>query len=374
MTIMHSKKSQINHLIPFLDLDAGYCELKSEIDSAVSRVLSSGKYVLGSEVISFEEEFASFTGANHTIAVSDGLSALYLALCAIGIKQGDEVIVPSNTFIATWLSVTHCGATPVPAEPDPDTYNIDVSKLQCLLTERTRAIIPVHLYGQPADMGPLIQFARENNLKILEDAAQAHGASYFGRKIGSLETDAVAWSFYPGKNLGAFGDGGAVTTNDPIIEKKLRLLRNYGSDEKYVHQIRGVNSRLDEIQAAVLNVKLKYLDAWNERRKNIASMYLRGINNPSISLPRSCRGADPVWHLFVVRSSDRERLREHCKRFGVTTLIHYPCPPHKQAAYNLSVKLPIAETLSDEVVSLPIGPHMTSEMVDRVTDCLNAFR
>jgi dTDP-4-amino-4,6-dideoxygalactose transaminase len=223
-------------------------------------------------------------------------------------------------------------------------------------------------------MGPLIQFARENNLKILEDAAQAHGASYFGRKIGSLETDAVAWSFYPGKNLGAFGDGGAVTTNDPIIEKKLRLLRNYGSDEKYVHQIRGVNSRLDEIQAAVLNVKLKYLDAWNERRKNIASMYLRGINNPSISLPRSCRGADPVWHLFVVRSSDRERLREHCKRFGVTTLIHYPCPPHKQAAYNLSVKLPIAETLSDEVVSLPIGPHMTSEMVDRVTDCLNAFR
>ena len=359
--------------IPFIDLRAGYEELKSEIDSAVARVMMSGEYVLGSEVDVFEEKFSNYTNSKYTVAVSDGLSALCLALRALGIKQGDEVIVPSNTFIATWLAVSHCGATPIPVEPDPRTYNVDVGKLRTLLTKRTRAIIPVHLYGRPADMNPIIKLARENNLKIIEDAAQAHGATYMGDRVGSLTTDAVAWSFYPGKNLGGFGDGGAVTTNDPEVRERLRLLRNYGSEKKYEHRIKGVNSRLDEIQAAILNIKIDYLDLWNSRRKNIATRYLQEIKNPDIVLPSEWQSEGSVWHLFVVQSERRNLLQEHCTRLGISTLIHYPCPPHRQGAYNMAIDLPISESLSDRVISLPIGPHMSESEINRVVYGVNAF-
>ena len=368
----------LNHIqmppqIPFLDLSAAYKELKPEIDDAVHRVMMSGMYTLGSEVDSFEQKFSSYTGAKHTIAVSDGLNALYLALLAVGVKAGDEVIVPSNTFIATWLAVSNCGAIPVPAEPDPRTHNIDVSTLSQLLTSRTRVIIPVHLYGRAAEMDPIIRFARQNNLRVLEDAAQAHGARYMGNRIGSLASDAVAWSFYPGKNLGAFGDGGAVTTNDPNIDKQIRVLRNYGSDKKYEHSRKGVNSRLDEIQAAILNVKLNYLELWNSRRKDVAKKYLKSIANDNILLPSDSDPDDSVWHLFVVQSEHRDLLQEHFSRRGISTLIHYPCPPHRQAAYKLAAKLPIAEFLSKRVISLPIGPHMTESDVDRVIEGANAF-
>lgn len=359
--------------IPFLDLSAAYQELKSEIDDAVHRVMMSGRYTLGSEVDSFEKKFSSYTGAKHTIAVSDGLNALYLALLAMGVKAGDEVIVPSNTFIATWLAVSNCGATPVPVEPDPRTFNIDVSKLSQLLTSRTRVIIPVHLYGRAADMDPIMRFARQNNLRVLEDAAQAHGARYMGNKIGSLDSDAAAWSFYPGKNLGAFGDGGAVTTNDPNIDKQIRVLRNYGSEKKYEHSRKGVNSRLDEIQAAILSVKLDYLELWNDRRKDVAKSYLQHIANHNIFLPSDLTPDDSVWHLFVVQSEQRDSLQEHFSRSGISTLIHYPCPPHRQLAYQLPICLPIAEKLSGTVLSLPIGPHMRESEVERIIEVANDF-
>lgn len=360
--------------VPFLDLGAAYIELKPEIDAAISRVMNSGGYILGPEVDTFERDFSEYLGSNYAVAVSDGLSALCLALRALGIEEGDEVIVPSNTFIATWLAVSHCGATPVPVEPDPLTHNIAVEKLSLSLTKRTRAIVPVHLYGRPANMDPIIRFARDNNLKIVEDAAQAHGAKYKGNKIGSLSSDAVAWSFYPGKNLGAFGDGGAITTNDLDIAKKLRLYRNYGSEKKYEHRIKGFNSRLDEIQAAILSVKLKYLDSWNTRRKNIAEKYIANFCNTQIKIPNTSAVEESVWHLFVVQCAEREQLQHHCTRLGIPTLIHYPCPPHRQEAYSLHIKLPIAESLANHVISLPIGPHMSESDINRVIEAVNTFR
>lgn len=360
--------------IPFLDLGAAYIEIKPEIDAAISRVMNSGGYVLGSEVDAFEKKFSEYLGSDYAVAVSDGLSALSLALRSLGIKEGDEVIVPSNTFIATWLAVSHCGATPVPVEPDPETHNMAVENLSLSLTKRTRAIVPVHLYGRPANMDPIIQFARDNNLKIVEDAAQAHGAKYKGNKIGSLASDAVAWSFYPGKNLGAFGDGGAVTTNDPDVKNRLRLFRNYGSEKKYEHRIKGFNSRLDEIQAATLRVKLEYLDSWNARRKSIAKRYIADILNTHIKLPNVSSSEESVWHLFVVQCSEREQFRHHCTKLGITTLIHYPCPPHQQEAFALDIKLPVAESLSRQVISLPIGPHMSESDINLIIEGVNSFR
>ena len=362
--------------VPFLDLRAAYEELKAELDEAVSRVLGSGYYLLGKEVEAFEEEFAEFLHVKYCVGVGNGLDALQLALRALGVGQGDEVLVPSNTYIATWLAVSYAGAVPVPVEPDERTYNIDPEKLEAAITDRTKAIIPVHLYGQPADMDPILEVARKHNLWVLDDAAQAHGARYKGRRVGGLGNIA-GWSFYPGKNLGAFGDGGAVTTNDGELADRVRVLRNYGSRTKYFNEVRGFNSRLDEIQAAVLRVKLKHLDEWNGRRRHIAELYLRDLERCDLILPYVPEWADPVYHLFVVRSGQRDALQQYLKTQGIGTLIHYPVPPHLQQAYceiGLAAgTLPISERIHRQVVSLPIGPHVTEAQVETVTRAVCEF-
>ena len=361
--------------IPFLDLRAGYLELKPEIDAAVARVFDSGWYILSEEVEAFEAEWACYCQVGHAIGVANGLDALHLALLAMGIGQGDEVIVPSNTYIATWLAVSQCGAKPVPVEPDIRTYNINPYLIEAAITSRTKAIMPVHLYGQPADLDLILAIARKYNLRVIEDAAQAHGAQYKGKRIGG-HGDVVAWSFYPGKNLGAFGDGGAVTTNDSNIADRIRVLRNYGSRVKYVNEVRGCNSRLDPVQAAILRVKLKVLDVWNERRKHIASRYSDILKRimPEVVLPFVPDYADPVWHLFVIRQAKRDQLQDRLAALGIGSMIHYPIPPHKQAAYAdmgyHEVELPIAEFIASEVLSLPIGPQLTAAQLATVCDRL----
>jgi dTDP-4-amino-4,6-dideoxygalactose transaminase len=362
--------------VPFLDLRAAYEELKAEVDEAVSRVLGSGYYLLGKEVEAFEKEFAEYLDVRHCVAVGNGLDALHLALRALRVGQGDEVLVPSNTYIATWLAVSHVGAVPVPVEPDERTYNIDPEKLEAAITDRTRAIIPVHLYGQPADMDPILEVARKHNLRVLEDAAQAHGACYKGKRVGGLG-DIAGWSFYPGKNLGAFGDGGAVTTNNGEFADRVRVLRNYGSRTKYFNEVRGFNSRLDEIQAAVLRVKLKHLDGWNRRRRHVAELYLWDLERCDLILPHVPEWAEPVYHLFVVRSGQRDALQQYLKTQGIGTLIHYPVPPHLQQAYceiGLAVgTLPISERIHQEVLSLPNGPHVAEAQVETVTRAVCEF-
>lgn len=356
-------------MISFLDLGAAYHELKDEIDAAVSRVHESGWYILGPEVEAFEAEWAEYCGARRAVGVANGLDALSLALRALEIGPGDEVIVPSNTFIATWLAVSGVGATPVPVEPDPATHNIDPTRIEAAITPQTRALLPVHLYGQPADMDPILAIARRHGLRVVEDAAQAHGARYKGRRIGA-HGDLVCWSFYPGKNLGAFGDAGAVTTDDPSLADRVVLLRNYGSRQKYVHEVQGVNSRLDPLQAAVLRVKLVVLDEWTERRRAIAAAYAEGLAGSGLILPHVPDWAEPVWHLYVVRSPDRDSLQERLTEAGVGTLIHYPIPPHMQAAYaDLRIApeaLPFARQLAAEVLSLPMGPHMSRDGIHEV--------
>jgi dTDP-4-amino-4,6-dideoxygalactose transaminase len=363
-------------MVPFLDLGAATAEIRVELDTALGRVLASGRYVLGPEVEAFEREFASFTGTDHCVGVGNGLDAIELALRALGVGIGDEVIVPSNTYIATWLAVTRLGALVVPVEPDSETFNLDPERIEAAITPRTRAIIAVHLYGQPADMDPLREVARTRGIRVVEDAAQAHGARYRGRPAGSLG-DAAAWSFYPTKNLGALGDGGAVTTNDPDVADRVRALRNYGSRTKYVNEVRGVNSRLDELQAAVLRVKLPLLEEWNERRRRVAARYLDGLRETTLNLPSAAPAVDPVWHLFVVRSEARDRLQQHLTKNGVQTLIHYPIPPHLQAAYaDLACPVgafPIAERIHRECLSLPMGPHLTDPQVGDVIDAVRSF-
>lgn len=351
-------------MIAFLDLSAGYRELQTEIDTAVARVLSSGYYIGGPEVEEFEADYASYCGATHAVGVANGLDALHLALRAMDIGPGDEVIVPSNTYIATWLAVSQCGATPVPVEPVEATYNLDPSLIEAAITPRTKVILPVHLYGQPVDLDPIIAIARKYGLRILEDGAQAHGARYKGKRIGA-HGDAVTWSFYPGKNLGAMGDGGAVTTDDAEIADRIRVLRNYGSRVKYVNEIQGYNSRLDPLQAAVLRVKLQYLDNWNTRRSIVANQYLEGLSDTGLTLPHVPEWADPAWHLFVVRHQQRGALQQRLNEAGIGTLIHYPIPPHKQGAYadaNFAEDaFPLASCMADEVLSLPIGPQLSEE-------------
>jgi dTDP-4-amino-4,6-dideoxygalactose transaminase len=361
-------------MIPFLDLKAPYLELKQELDNAIARVVSSGWFIGGPEVDQFEAEYAAYCGANHAVGVANGLDALHLALRAMDVGPGDEVIVPSNTYIATWLAVSQCGAKPVPVEPDARTYNIDPELIEAAITPRTKVILPVHLYGQPADMDPILSIARNHGLKVLEDGAQAHGAKYKSKRLGA-HGDAVAWSFYPGKNLGAMGDGGAVTTNDPEIDDRLRVLRNYGSRVKYVNEVQGYNSRLDPLQAAVLSVKLKHLDAWNERRESIARRYYDGFTCNSLVMPYVPEWAEPVWHLFVVRQPLRNELANRLAEMGVVTLIHYPIPPHKQQAYKAynDLELPLTESIHREVMSLPIGPTMSTGDVDKVVQALNAL-
>ena len=348
--------------IPFLDLQSGYLELRPEIDKAVARVLASGYYILGPEVDAFEAEYASYCEASHCIGLANGLDALHLALRAMDVGPGDEVIVPSNTYIATWLAVSQCGAVLVPVEPVERTYNINPELIEAAITPRTKVILPVHLYGQPADLDPIIAIARKHGLRVLEDGAQAHGARYKGRRIGA-HGDAVAWSFYPGKNLGALGDGGAVTTNDPEIADRLRVLRNYGSRVKYVNEVQGYNSRLDPLQAAVLQVKLKHLDAWNARRTEIAALYAQALAGTQFVLPTVPAWAEPAWHLHVIRTNQRERLQNHLAQAGIGSLIHYPIPPHLQAAYaslgHSAGAFAVAESMSDQVLSIPMGPHLS---------------
>ena len=362
-------------MIPFLDLGAAYRELQPQIDAAIAHVLASGHYILGPEVDAFEAEYAAYCQAGHCVGLANGLDALHLALRAMDVGPGDEVIVPSNTYIATWLAVSQCGATPVPVEPDPRTYNIDPALIEAAITPRTKVILPVHLYGQPADMDPILAIARKHGLRVLEDGAQAHGARYKGRRIGA-HGDAVAWSFYPGKNLGALGDGGAVTTNDAALADRIRVLRNYGSRVKYVNEVQGYNSRLDPVQAAVLRVKLAHLDAWNARRASVAAAYLQGLEGHGLVLPQVPEWAEPAWHLFVVRHPKRDALQQRLTAAAVGTLIHYPIPPHRQAAYaeaGFAVDaFPIASGMADEVLSLPMGPHLGMSDAARVIDAVQA--
>ena len=360
--------------VPFLDLASMHEPLHRELANAFQRVLNGGWFILGPETEAFEQEFAAYCGVRHCVGVGNGLDALQLILRGLGIGPGDEVIVPSNTYIATWLAASNVGAQPVPVEPVEGTYNIDPALVEAVLTPRTRAIIAVHLYGQPADMDALASIARKHDLKLIEDAAQAHGARYKGRRTGSLG-DAAGFSFYPSKNLGALGDGGAVTTDDDELAKRIRMLRNYGSQQKYLNRLKGYNSRLDELQAAFLRVKLPYLDSWNEHRKSIATSYLERLGNADVLLPAVAPWADPVWHLFVVRSAKRDRLVQKLDAEGIQTQIHYPIPPHLQDAYDdLAVSegmLPIAERIHREILSLPMGPAMTQADVDRVVDALS---
>ena len=349
--------------IPFLDLKAQYLELKNELDEAYRRVMESGWFIMGGEVEAFEQEFALYCNAKHCIGVGNGLEALHLILRALGIGPGDEVIVPANTYIATWLAVSYAVAIPVPVEPDDKTYNINPSLLEPAITVRTKAIVPVHLYGQPADMDPINEIASHHNLAVIEDAAQAHGARYKGKRVGSLG-HAAGFSFYPGKNLGAFGDGGAVVTDDDEVASKVKLLRNYGSKQKYYNEMKGFNSRLDEMQAAFLRVKLKKLDEWNERRAKIAKLYLNNlVNAKGLILPYVPVWADPVWHLFVIRHKKRNLLQRKLNEAGIETLIHYPVPPHLSEAYDdlHYGAYPVTEELARTVISFPIGPHHVLE-------------
>jgi dTDP-4-amino-4,6-dideoxygalactose transaminase len=356
-------------MIPFLDFGAMHAELRPRLDAAYARVVDSNWLILGHELEAFEREFADYCGARHCIGVANGLDALFITLKAMGIGPGDEVIVPSNTYIATWLAVSHAGATPVPVEPDPRTYNIDPSLIEAAITPATRAILPVHLYGQPADMDPIMEIAQRHGLKVVEDAAQAHGARYKGRRTGSLG-DAAGFSFYPGKNLGALGDGGAVVTSDDDLADHLRVLRNYGSRVKYHNEVKGFNSRLDELQAAFLREKLAILDDWNNRRRATAAHYLTALRDSELTLPYVPDWADPVWHLFVVRSSDRDAMQKRLVAAEIGSMIHYPMPPHLQKAYaELGLQrgsLPISEALHESVLSLPMGPHLGSASVDSV--------
>ena len=361
--------------VPFLDLKQSYLLLKQEIDNAIKVSLESGIFIGGEIVNGFEEDFAEFSECRYCISVANGLEALYLALLAIDIQPGDEVIVPSNTFIATWLAVQMSGATIVPVEPHDDTYNINANEIAKKITSRTKAIIPVHLYGQPSDLDPIIKLAKLHELTIIEDAAQAHGAKYKNKKIGS-HGNIVCWSFYPGKNLGAFGDGGAITTDNNDLYEKLKKLRNYGSSKKYVHEIFGINSRLDPIQASILRVKLKYLDEWNSLRQQLAIRYIESIENENFSLPVVPEWAEPVWHIFAIRTEKRENLQSFLNSHLIETMIHYPIPPHKQELFiNANFgSLNIAETLSKEVLSIPMSPFLKENQVSKIIKTLNSFK
>lgn len=363
--------------VPFLSVIDSYKELQEELDQAINRVMNSGAYIESEETQAFEEEFATYCGAKYCIGVGNGLDALHLILKAYKIGKGDEVIVPANTFIATWLAVTYSGAVPVPVEPDPLTYNINPDLIKKAITPRTRAIIPVHLYGQPADMNEITHIAQEYQIKIIEDSAQAHGAKYAGKRAGNLG-DAAGFSFYPAKNLGAFGDAGAVVTNDQDLAEAVRKLKNYGAREKYNHQLKGINSRLDPLQATMLRVKLKYLDEWNQRRSKIAGYYIQALSSiPDLVLPHVLETAVPVWHLFVIRHPERAKLKNFLLDNGVNAQIHYPIPPHLSEAYHdleyHKGKFPLSEKLSDTVLSLPMGPHLSMEQAKHVVETIKGF-
>ncbi|WP_227243192.1 DegT/DnrJ/EryC1/StrS family aminotransferase [Paraburkholderia caribensis] len=358
----------------FLNLHRVNASYEAEVRAAIDRVLSSGYYILGEEVHGFEREFADYCGVKHCVGVANGLDALHLILRAYDIGVGDEVIVPANTFIATWLAVSMVGAQIVPVEPDGATWNIDPARIEDAITPRTRAIIPVHLYGNPAAMDAITDIARRHRVRVIEDAAQAHGAMYRGRRAGSLG-DAAGFSFYPGKNLGALGDGGAITTNDDELADTLRKLRNYGSSVKYQHDIAGVNSRLDEIQAAILRLKLKHLDVENARRSAAANVYRELLDKAPVEMICPTDGAQSVWHLFVIRTPARDALRQYLTDRGIGTQIHYPIPCHRQAAYvdHHWPDLPVTERLQEEILSLPMSPYLTPDDVAYAAGHVRAF-
>jgi len=353
-------------MIPFLNLRAAYRELKTEIDEKIASILDGGQYILGPEVEAFEEEWAAYCEAGYAVGLGNGLDALSLALRALDIGVGHEVIVPSNTYIATWLAVSSVGAKPVPVEPNPITHNIDTTKIEAAITPQTRAILPVHLYGQPADLDVILDVAHCNGLRVIEDAAQAHGARYKGKRIGA-HGDIVCWSFYPGKNLGAMGDAGGITTNDKAIAQKVALLRNYGSRQKYVNETAGSNSRLDPIQAGVLRVKMRHLDKWTDRRRHVAATYTDCLQTTNLKLPHVPVWSEPAWHLYVVRTLERDVLQSRLMKAGINTIIHYPIPPHMQRAYTglkiAASALPISQKLASTVLSLPMGPHLSSDEI-----------
>ena len=360
--------------VPFLDLGRLHQSIRQQLDAAYHRVMDSAWYIMGPELEAFEAEFAQYCEVKHCIGVGNGLEALHLLLRAYDIGPGDEVIVPSNTFIATWLAVTDCGAIPVPVEPKIDLHNIDPELIANAITSRTRAIIPVHLYGQPADMDPINVLAAKHGLIVVEDAAQAQGARYKGQRVGSLG-HAAATSFYPGKNLGAMGDAGAVLTNDDSIAGRIKALRNYGSKVKYQHDITGYNSRLDELQAAFLRVKLAVLDKWNKRRREVADQYLKLLEKTDVVLPIVPDFAEPVWHLFVIRSKQRNALRAYMHKKEISTVIHYPIPPHRQNCYPdfRNYLLPVADKLAEEVLSLPMFSALEYDEIMHVADTIIDF-
>lgn len=365
-------------IVPFLDLKAQYLDLKDECDAAYRRVLESGWYILGPELEDFEKRFAEYCGVKYCIGVGNGLDALHLILRGMGIGPGDEVIVPANTYIATWLAVSYAGATPVPVEPIENSYNMDPARLEAVVTNRTKAVIAVHLYGQPADVDKLAETTSRYGLRVIEDAAQAHGAGYRGRRVGGLGA-AAGFSFYPSKNLGAVGDAGLVATNDGELAGRVRLYRNYGSPVKYEHEKQGFNSRLDELQAALLKVKLGRLGKWNARRGEIAGIYRHELARvDGLTLPVVPGWAEPVWHQFVIRHPQRDRVSARLKDAGIETLIHYPIPPHLSAAYASAgwVKgdFPITERICNEALSLPIDPYMTDEAVGYVIKAFREYR
>lgn len=363
--------------VPFVDLKAQYQSIENEINKSIAGVLSASDFILGDEVARFEEDFAKLCDVKYAVGVDSGTSALELALRAYDIGPGDEVITAANTFIATTLAISFVGAKPVLADADPMTHTVDIACVRDAITPRTKAIIPVHLYGHPADMDPLMALAREHNLVVIEDACQAHGARYKGRRVGSIG-DAAAFSFYPAKNLGAYGDGGAVVTNDPKIDEKLRLLRNYGSREKYVHEMKGFNRRLDTLQAAVLHTKLKYLDQWNAARRAHAARYYELLADSNVVPPQAAAWAEPVWHLYVIRSKQRDALRKHLSERGIATGIHYPIPIHEQEAYReLGYKhgqFPVTEQEADEILSLPMYAELTDAQIELVADAIKEFK
>ncbi|MGC1496040.1 MAG: DegT/DnrJ/EryC1/StrS family aminotransferase [Sulfitobacter sp.] len=356
--------------VPFLDLLAAAADISPQIEAALIQSARSGQYVMGPALAQFEAEFAAYTGASHCLGVANGLDALRMSLEAMGVGPGDEVIVPANTYIATWLAVSQCGAIPVPVEPLEATHNIDPEAVADAVTSKTKVILAVHLYGQPADLDALRTVADVHGLQILEDAAQAHGARYKSERIGEKGT--ATFSFYPSKNLGALGDGGAVVTSDPSVSHHVNLLRNYGSEVKYVHDIKGLNSRLDPLQAAVLSIKLNHLDEWNNNRRAIAKRYNDAFSQAGLMVPVVPAWAEPVWHLYVLRHSDRDRFQKRLHDAGVATVIHYPIPPHQQNAYaDLGLgagRFPLSETLAREVISLPMCPAQTLEQTDYVID------
>lgn len=365
-------------MIAFLDIRRITESFEPALSEAIRRTTASGWYLQGTENARFEEAFARYCGTRHCIGVANGLDALTLILRAYmengAMREGDEVIVPANTYIATILAISRNGLKPVLCEPDPATYLIDPTRIEALVNERTKAIMVVHLYGRAADMRPINRLARQYGLKVIEDAAQAHGAVHEGKRTGSLG-NAAGFSFYPGKNLGALGDGGAVTTDDDQLAATVRMLANYGSSAKYVFRYKGINSRLDEIQAAVLSVKLERLDEDNEKRRHVARAYLEGITNPQVTLPHDDGGPSNVFHIFPVRCPRRDDLQEHLTKAGVQTLIHYPIPPHRQEAYREwnGLHYPVTEQIHREILSLPVSPVMTEEETSEVIEAVNRF-